>query len=162
MFSRRFCYNHTSDSACHERHKTINNKRSFRIGTLGQSLKAPDCFHSLGVRRRPWQILIILRLTSSVSGLKTLFWIDSKLHDMKFYLRMTDRTCKVPTSMKLGMETDLNVPAVVFAVYVSLRGFLSAFLFSNLRRLNSVHCLAKDWETWTETSKPAWQTHQCF
>jgi hypothetical protein len=34
---------------------------------------------------------------------------------------------KMPTSMKLGMETDLNVPAVVFMVYVSLRGFPSAF-----------------------------------
>jgi hypothetical protein len=51
---------------------------------------------------------------------------------------------KMPTSMKLGMETNLNVPAVVFMVYVSLRGFLSAFLFSNFRRLYSVHCLAKD------------------
>jgi hypothetical protein len=51
---------------------------------------------------------------------------------------------KMPTSMKLGMETDLNVPAVVFMVYVSLRGFPSAFLFSNFRRLYSVHCLAKD------------------
>jgi hypothetical protein len=49
---------------------------------------------------------------------------------------------KMPTSMKLGM--DLNVPAVVFMVYVSLRGFLSAFLFGNFRRLYSVHCLAKD------------------
>jgi hypothetical protein len=26
---------------------------------------------------------------------------------------------KMPSSMKLGMETDLNVPAVVFMVYVS-------------------------------------------
>jgi hypothetical protein len=51
---------------------------------------------------------------------------------------------KMPTSMKLGMESDLNVPAVVFMDYVSLRGFLSAFLFSNFRRLYSVHCLAKD------------------
>jgi hypothetical protein len=53
-------------------------------------------------RRKPWQILIILSLTSSVSGLKTLFWIDSKLHDMKFYLRMIDHTCNAPREWKLS------------------------------------------------------------
>jgi hypothetical protein len=41
-----------------------------------------------------------IKLTSSVSSLKTLFWIDSKLHDMKFYLRMIDHTCNTPREWK--------------------------------------------------------------